>query len=176
METVHELYPAAKIGERVQAMAREIETHLGDDFVLLCVLNGAFMFSADLARAISQTGPRPRIEFATFKSYGVGTESSGSVRLKGELPDGLKGSQVLLVDDILDSGRTLLTAKMMLESEGVAQVQTCVLLDKPARRAAPIEADYVGFAIDDVFVVGYGIDYAEKYRCLPYLGYVTGAE
>ncbi len=176
METVHELYAAEIIGERVETMAREIETNLGDDFVLLCVLNGAFMFSADLARAISQHGPRPRIEFATFKSYGVGTESSGAVRLRGELPEGLRGSQVLLVDDILDSGRTLLTAKMMVEGAGATEVQTCVLLDKPSRRAAPIEADYVGFTIDDVFVVGYGIDYAEKYRCLPYLGHVTGAK
>lgn len=171
-ESVHELYDADAIAARVRALAAEVEAAFGADFVLLCVLNGAFMFAADLARALTLAGPRPRVEFATFKSYGTGMESSGKVHLMGELPDGLAGARVLLVDDILDSGRTLLTAKMMVEDAGAAEVRTCVLLDKPERRAAPIEADHVGFRIDDLFVVGYGIDYAEKYRCLPYLAYV----
>lgn len=168
------LFPAEAIARRVEALATDIAGDLGEEFVLLCVLNGAFVFTADLARALADKGCHPRIEFASFKSYGNATESSGRVRLVGELPDSLSGAKVLLVDDILDTGRTLLTARLMVEDAGATAVSTCVLLDKPARRAAPVEADYVGFAIDDVFVVGYGIDYAEKYRYLPDLAHISG--
>ncbi len=167
------LFTAADISARVDALAAAIARAVGPDFVLLCVLNGAFIFTADLARALASRGCRPRIEFASFKSYGSATESSGRVRLVGEFPGDLAGAKVVLVDDILDSGRTLLTARMMVEDAGAESVSTCVLLDKPARRAAPVEADYVGFTIDDVFVVGYGIDYAEKFRYLPDLAHIS---
>ncbi len=168
------LFAAADISRRVDSLAAGISKAMGPDFVLLCVLNGAFIFTADLARALAARGCRPRIEFASFKSYGSSTESSGRVRLIGEFPGNLAGERVLLVDDILDTGRTLLTARMMVEDAGAEKVSTCVLLDKPARRAAPVEADYVGFSIDDVFVVGYGIDYAEKFRYLPDLAHISG--
>ncbi len=168
------LFAAADISRRVDSLAAGISNAMGPDFVLLCVLNGAFIFTADLARALAARGCRPRIEFASFKSYGSSTESSGRVRLIGEFPGNLAGERVLLVDDILDTGRTLLTARMMVEDAGAEKVSTCVLLDKPARRAAPVEADYVGFSIDDVFVVGYGIDYAEKFRYLPDLAHISG--
>jgi len=168
------LFAAADISRRVDTLAAAISKAMGPDFVLLCVLNGAFIFTADLARALAARGCRPRIEFASFKSYGSSTESSGRVRLIGEFPGNLAGERVLLVDDILDTGRTLLTARMMVEDAGAEKVETCVLLDKPARRAAPVEADYVGFSIDDVFVVGYGIDYAEKFRYLPDLAHISG--
>ena len=167
------LFAATDIAKRVDTLAAAISKAMGPEFVLLCVLNGAFIFTADLARALASRGCRPRIEFASFKSYGGATESSGRVRLVGEFPGNLAGAKVLLVDDILDTGRTLLTARMMVEDAGAEKVSTCVLLDKPARRAAPVEADYVGFSIDDVFVVGYGIDYAEKFRYLPDLAHIS---
>ena len=168
------LFAAGDISKRIESLAGDIARAMGQEFVLLCVLNGAFIFTADLARALAARGCRPRIEFASFKSYGSSTESSGRVRLVGEFPGNLSGERVLLVDDILDTGRTLLTARMMVEDAGAQTVATCVLLDKPARREAPVEADYVGFAIDDVFVVGYGIDYAEKFRYLPDLAHISG--
>ncbi len=168
------LFAAEDIARRIETLADDIAEDFGEDFSLLCLMNGAFVFTADLARALAARGSRPRIEFASFKSYGKSTESSGRVRLIGELPGSLAGAKVLLVDDILDTGRTLLTAKMMAEEAEATSVATCVLLDKPARRAAPVEADYVGFTIDDVFVVGYGIDYAEKYRYLPDLAHIVG--
>lgn len=168
------LFAAGDISKRIETLADDIARAMGQEFVLLCVLNGAFIFTADLARSLAARGCRPRIEFASFKSYGSSTESSGRVQLIGEFPGNLAGERVLLVDDILDTGRTLLTARMMVEDAGAEKVATCVLLDKPARRAAPVEADHVGFAIDDVFVVGYGIDYAEEFRYLPDLAHISG--
>jgi hypoxanthine phosphoribosyltransferase len=169
-------FTEVQIRERVERLSDEIARRLGDDFVIVSILNGAFLFTADLVRALGRRGCRPRVEFITLKSYGAGTESSGDVRLVGTLPERIEAMPVLLVDDVLDSGRTLVTAKSLLADRGAASVATCVLLDKPAHREVPVTPDFAGFAVDDLFVVGYGIDYAERYRYLPYLGYVdTGA-
>jgi hypoxanthine phosphoribosyltransferase len=170
------LYSEAQIEARVDALADEIAARLGHEFVIVSILNGAFLFTADLVRALGRRGCRPRIEFITLKSYGDGTASSGDVRLVGVLPERLDGMAVLLVDDVLDSGRTLMTAASLLADRGAASVSTCVLLDKPARREVPVTPDFAGFAVDDLFVVGYGIDYAERYRYLPYLGYVEAGD
>jgi hypoxanthine phosphoribosyltransferase len=166
------LYTEAQIRERVETLSHDIARRLGDEFVIVSILNGAFLFTADLVRALGRRGCRPRVEFITLKSYGDGTQSSGDVRLVGILPEQIEGMPVLLIDDVLDSGRTLMTASSLLADRGAGPVSTCVLLDKPARREVPVTPDFAGFAVDDVFVVGYGIDYAERYRYLPYLGYV----
>jgi hypoxanthine phosphoribosyltransferase len=112
------------------------------------------------------------MEFVNLKSYGDATESSGQVRVLGTLPERLDGRAVLIVDDILDTGRTMQFARALLSGLGASPVQLCVFLDKPSRRVVPLQADHVGFAIDDRFVVGYGLDHAKKWRGLPDLAAV----
>ncbi|NCC53763.1 MAG: hypoxanthine phosphoribosyltransferase, partial [Spartobacteria bacterium] len=115
----------------------------------------------------------PRIDFTTLSSYGGGTESSGAVEIAKDMSVDVNGADVFLVDDILDTGRTLTFARNHAFEKGARSVRTCVLLDKPSRRIVPIEADHVGFEIDDFFVVGYGLDYDSYYRELPYIAKVT---
>jgi len=115
----------------------------------------------------------PRIDFITLESYYSGTESSGTVNVAKDLSLDIEGATVILVDDILDTGRTLTFAKRHLLEKGARDVRTCTLLDKPSRRLVPCEADFVGFTIDDHFVVGYGLDYDSYYRDLPYIAKVT---
>jgi hypoxanthine phosphoribosyltransferase len=164
------LFSEAQLAQRVEALAREVCDAIEGDFVVVCLLKGAFVFAADLLRAMHRLGAGPAIEFLQLSSYGARKESSGEVRLIGEIPPGLTGRQVLLVDDILDTGRSLSSAARLLREAGVARLWICVLLDKPSRRVVEATADFVGFTIPDVFVVGYGIDYAENYRGLPCLG------
>jgi hypoxanthine phosphoribosyltransferase len=142
------------------------------DYVMVVILNGAFMFAADLARALARHGSHPTMEFVNLKSYGDATESSGQVRVLGTLPERLDGRAVLIVDDILDTGRTMHFARALLAGLGAAPVRLCVFLDKPARRVAAIEAEHVGFSIEDRFVVGYGLDHAKRWRGLPDLAAV----
>ena len=168
------LFTEASIARRVDELAAAIAAALPRHFTLVGLLKGSFVFVAALARALSKAGCSPRIEFMRVSSYGSGTTSSGIVSLMGDAPDGVKGEPVLLVDDIQDSGRTLAFTREFLLERGAARVWTCTLLDKPSRREVTSgEVDYVGFAIPDVFVVGYGIDYAERYRELPYIGQVA---
>jgi hypoxanthine phosphoribosyltransferase len=166
------LIDAAVIAARVDAMARDIVAAMPSDYVMVVILNGAFMFAADLARALARHGSHPTMEFVNLKSYGDATESSGQVRVLGTLPERLDGRAVLIVDDILDTGRTMHFARALLAGLGAAPVRLCVFLDKPARRAAAIEAEHVGFSIDDRFVVGYGLDHAKRWRGLPDLAAV----
>ena len=174
-ETVATLFGEAELHARVEQLAQAIDAVLPQRFTLVGLLKGSFVFVADLARALSKAGCHPRIEFMRVSSYGSGTTSSGIVSLMGDAPDGVKGEPVLLVDDIQDTGRTLAFTRAFLLERGAAQVWTCTLLDKPSRREiAAGEVDFVGFAIPDVFVVGYGIDYAERYRELPFIGKVGG--
>jgi hypoxanthine phosphoribosyltransferase len=162
----------AAIARRVDELAVEIAASLPREFVMVCVLNGAFMFTADLARALARHDRHPTIEFVNLKSYGDATESSGQVRVLGTLPESLDGRAVLLVDDILDSGRTLHFARALLTGLGASPVSICVFLDKPTRRVVPIRADHIGFTIEDRFVVGYGLDHAKRWRGLPSLAAV----
>ena len=167
---VEMLFTRRRIAARVRRLAREIATDLGPDFLMVVVLKGAFVFAADLARALHAEGARPRLGFLVLSSYGAGTCSAGSIHVLGEMLDDVAGRGVLVIDDILDTGLTLAHARDRLLAHGAAGVRTCVLVDKPARREIPIEADYVGFDVGERFVVGYGIDHAERYRELPYLG------
>lgn len=161
------LIDAATIARRIDALAAEVQAAMPRDFVMVVILNGAFMFAADLTRALARRGSHPTMEFVNLKSYGDATESSGQVRVLGTLPERLDGRAVLIVDDILDTGRTLHFARALLAGLGASPVRLCVFLDKPARRVAPMKADHVGFEIEDRFVVGYGLDHAKRWRGLP---------
>ena len=166
------LFSAAEIAGRVDALAGEISRTLPTDFVMVGILKGAAVFVADLARALDRAGARPEIEFMRLASYGLAKESSGAVQLLGDTPAGLAGRPALLVDDIVDTGRSIAFAAAQLRQRGISDLRICALLDKPQRREIEVTIDFVGFTIGDVFVVGYGTDHAEKYRHLPYIGIV----
>ncbi|MFA6172132.1 MAG: hypoxanthine phosphoribosyltransferase [Kiritimatiellales bacterium] len=171
------LFTSGQIRQRVRAMIDEIaETCAADNLVVVGILRGSFIFMADLVRGFAQHNLHPRIDFITLSSYGGGTESSGTVRICHDTDEDLTGADVVIVDDILDSGRTLAFAKALFLKRGARSVRTCVLLDKTANRAVDLEADYTGFPVDDVFVVGYGLDYDKHYRELPHIARVTFLE
>jgi len=156
-----------QIARRIRAMAKQIEKDFnGREMVIVSLLNGTVMFLADLIRNISLP---LRLDFMGVSSYGSGTESRELVFTK-ELRLDVKGRDVLLVDDILDTGKTLHRVTDILKKLKPRQIKICVLLDKPERRVERISADYVGFTIPNLFVVGYGLDYAERYRNLPFVG------
>lgn len=158
----------ARIGEMVLDIARNLRRQ---ELTLVGILRGSFMFTADLVRLLYNNDIHPLIDFVFVTSY-EGTESSGKLRLLRDMSLDVKDRRVLIVDDILDTGRTLKFTKDYVTQRGAKQVEACVLLDKPSRRIAPVKADYVGFTIDDVFVVGYGLDYNGRYRDLPYIGII----
>lgn len=153
-----------QIAGRVTAMAEQISHDFrGDSVLLLGVLKGATIFLSDLARALTVDAT---FDFLAVSSYGKGTKSSGEVRLTKDLDESLQGRNVILVEDILDTGLTMNYLKNMVSSRQPRNLRIAVLLDKPSRRVQQVHADYVGFTIEDVFVVGYGMDYAERYRNL----------
>jgi len=166
---VRVLHDEAAIAARVEELARELASTVPNDVTLVGVLKGGFVFLADLVRALDRHGVAPQVGFMRLSSYGMSKSSSGRIRLIGEPPE-IAGKAVVLVDDIEDTGRSLAFAKDLLLERGAARLWTCVLADKPARREVEAAADFVGFVVPDVFLVGYGIDYAERYRHLPYLG------
>jgi hypoxanthine phosphoribosyltransferase len=166
------LYSAGEIATRVAELAGAIAADLGREPTIVAILKGSFVFSADLMRALHAEGVHPRIDFMMLSSYGAGTESSGTVRVLRDVTDDVAGRPVLLVDDILESGRTLSFARQRLLEQGAARVEVAVLLEKPGKRKAEIDARFVGFRTPDLFVVGYGLDYAHYYRELPYIGVV----
>jgi hypoxanthine phosphoribosyltransferase len=169
------LFDEATIAGRVDQLAAAVAAALPERFTVVGLLKGSFVFVADLVRALHRVRCAPRIEFMRVSSYGSGTKSSGIVSLMGDAPPGVRGEPVLLVDDIQDTGRTLAFTRDLLLERGAQRVWTCTLLDKPSRREVEGgEVDFVGFTIPDVFVVGYGIDYAERYRYLPFIGRVGG--
>jgi hypoxanthine phosphoribosyltransferase len=170
--TVTKLFGEAEIAGRVEELAGELAKVLEGDFTVVAVLKGSFVFAADLIRALDREGLSPGVEFMRLSSYGHAKKSSGKVRLIGDAPEDFGGRRVLLLDDIVDTGRSLAHAKEMILERGASRVLTVALLDKPSRREVDIAADFVGFTIEDLFVVGYGIDYDEQYRHLPYIGTV----
>lgn len=172
MTDIEPLFSEAEIAARVEALAGEISAAIAEPFLVVALLKGSFVFAADLLRALHRRGRHPAIEFMRLSSYGLDTKSSGEVHLLGDIPTDIAGRPILLLDDIADSGRSLAYARALLEQRQAGAVWTCVLLDKPSRREVALRADFVGFSIDDLFVAGYGIDYAEKYRQLPYIGVV----
>ena len=137
------------------------------DLLMVVILKGSFVFAADLFRHLTIPAS---VDFMSVSSYGSGSVSSGVIRVKKDLDTSIEGKDVLIVEDILDSGNTLNHLKDLLHSRGVKSLKICTILNKPDRRVAPIYADYVGFDIPDEFVVGYGLDYDEKFRNLPYVG------
>jgi hypoxanthine phosphoribosyltransferase len=156
-----------QLARRVKVLAREIERDFrGRETVVVSLLSGTVMFLADLMRHISLP---LRLDFIGVSSYGVGTESGDLVFTK-ELRLDVRGRDLLLVDDILDTGKTLSRVLPKLRALKPRRIKVCVLLDKPSRRVEKIRADYVGFAVPDFFVVGYGLDFAERYRNLPFVG------
>ena len=167
---VAKLFDEAAIAARVAGLAREISQVMPQVFTVVGLLKGSFVFVADLVRALDRAGRRPRVDFVTLSSYGLGRQSSGRVRLVGAPPADIAGRAVLLVDDVVDTGRSLAFARDLLLNLGASELRSCALLDKPARRAVAAPLDFIGFTVGDVFVVGYGIDHAEQYRHLPYLG------
>jgi hypoxanthine phosphoribosyltransferase len=171
-ETVTPLFTAEQIAERVEALAREIAAYSSRDLIVVAVLKGSFIFAADLIRALHQEGLEPEIDFIFLASYGAGTTSAGEVKVLRDVEVELAGREVVIVDDILDSGRTLAFAKALLERRGARSVRTCILLDKDVPRAVPIVPDFLGFRCPPVFVVGYGMDLGHRYRELPFIGEV----
>jgi hypoxanthine phosphoribosyltransferase len=167
------LYSEEAIAKRVEELAAEIAALKLDDLIIVAVLKGSFIFAADLIRALHRKGLQPEIDFIFLASYGTGTASSGEVKVLRDVESELKGRDVVIVDDILDSGRTLAFAKALLASRGSRSVRTCVLLDKKVRRAAEIVPDFTGFHCPPVYVVGYGTDLAHRYRELPFIGVVS---
>ncbi len=156
-----------QIIRRIRAMARAIERDFrGREMVIVSLLNGTVMFLGDLIRHLSLP---LRLDFMGVSSYGAGT-TPGELVFTKELRMDVRGRDVLVVDDILDTGRTLSRVLARLRALRPRRIRVCVLLDKPARRVEPVRADYIGFRIPDVFVVGYGLDYAERYRNLPFVG------
>jgi hypoxanthine phosphoribosyltransferase len=171
--TVEILFEAATIARRVDELAVEIAAALPRSFTVAGLLKGAFVLVADLVRALDRAGCEPKVEFLQVSSYGLGKDSSGNVKVIGGMPDSVSGQPVLLVDDIQDTGRTIAFTRALLAEHGAARIWTCALLDKPSRRVVGGDCDFTGFVIPDVFVVGYGIDFAENYRHLPYIGKVA---
>ena len=166
------LFTAAEIKERVEAMAGEIAAKMPADFLIVSLLRGSFMFTADLVRELCAVGVHPQIDFMTLSSYGQGSSSSGQVVVGRDLTDDVKGRQILIVDDILETGRTLRFAHDLLIERGAADIKIAMLLEKPNKLEVAAKADFVGFSIPDKFVVGYGLDYANHYRELPFIGYL----
>jgi hypoxanthine phosphoribosyltransferase len=154
--------------KRVAELGAQISAdYKGKQPVLVSVLRGSYIFMADLTRHIDTFC---QIDFMAVSSYGSGTVSSGQVNILKDLSDSIEGKDVIVVEDILDSGNTLYYLLQVLQARRPASIKLATLLDKPSRRAKPIQADYVGFEVPDAFVVGYGLDYDELYRNLPYIG------
>ena len=171
MDTViHEMITEKQIADKISEMAAQInKDYEGKEIHLICVLKGSVFFCCELAKRI--TVP-VTMDFMAVSSYGSGTESSGRLEVKKDLDEPVDGKHCLIIEDIIDTGSTLNLTKKMLLARNPASVKLCTLLDKPDRRKVEIEAEYTGFVIPDKFVAGYGLDYAQKYRNLPYIGEV----
>ena len=162
------LYTEEELRQRVKELGCQITAdYAGREPLLISVLRGAYIFMADLTRSINLN---VTVDFMSVSSYGAGTVSSGQVEIKKDLSASIEGKDLIIVEDILDSGNTLYYLLDVLRARKPASIRICTLMDKPERRKKPITADYVGFTIPDAFIVGYGLDYAEKYRNLPYVG------
>ena len=159
-----------EVNEKIRAMGEQIsKDYAGKEIHMICVLKGGVFFMCELAKRIAVP---VSLDFMAVSSYGGDTKSSGVVKIVKDLDESIQGKDVLVVEDIVDSGRTLSALMEMLRERGPKSLQLCTLLDKPDRRVIPVEVNYTGFTIPDEFVVGYGLDYAQKYRNLPFIGVV----
>lgn len=167
-EKINVLIPEEEIDKRVREVAEQInKDYAGKSIHLICILKGSVMFACELAKRL--TVP-VTLDFMSVSSYGSGTTSTGIVRIVKDLDEPLEGKEVLIVEDIIDTGRTLAHLIEVLKTRRPASVRLCTLLDKPDRRVSHVDVDYTCFTIPDQFVVGYGLDYDQKYRNLPYVG------
>ncbi|MGO8954222.1 MAG: hypoxanthine phosphoribosyltransferase [Rhodomicrobium sp.] len=172
VKSIEVLFPAEAIAQRNLELAREIASREFHDLLVVSVLKGSFIFAADLMRAMHGAGLAPEIEFILISSYGVGT-SGGEVKILRDVDAPVAGRDVLVIDDILESGKTLKFTRDLMLGRGARSVSIAVLLDKRKRRQAKIEADFVGFECPDRFVVGYGMDAAHAFRELPFVGTIV---
>ncbi len=169
-EHIKVLLSESEVDSRISEIGRQVSAdYAGRSVHLICVLKGGCFFLCELAKRI--TVP-VSLDFMSVSSYGSNTESSGKITIKKDLDESIKGKDVLVVEDIVDSGRTLSSLLKMLQEREPASLRLCTLLDKPERRVCEINVDYTGFRIPDAFVVGYGLDYDQRYRNLPYIGVV----
>ena len=173
---IQSLFSEKQIARRIGALAREIAQSRPHRLLAVPILKGSFVFAADLMRACHRAGLSPEVDFLILASYRADTRSSGHVDILRDIETDVKGRDVLLIDDILESGRTLAFARDLLVVRGARRVMTAVLLDKAGHRAAAIEADFKGFDCPDKFVVGYGMDMAHAFRELPFVGYLASEE
>lgn len=173
-ETIKVLVSEEEVNKKICQIGEQISRdYEGKQIHLICVLKGGVFFMCELAKRISVP---VSMDFMSVSSYGADTKSSGVVRIVKDLDEPLEGRDVLIVEDIIDSGRTLSYLIEILRKRNPNSIRLCTLLDKPERRVKDVKVDYVGFNIPDEFVVGYGLDYAQKYRNLPYIGVVEGVE
>jgi len=162
------LFSEEQLKKRVEELGKQIQQdYAGKEIMLIAVLRGSFVFMADLCRSIDLPCT---LDFMSVSSYGKGTSSSGQVQITKDLSEDISDRHIIVVEDILDSGNTLSYLLKVLENRRPASIRLCTLLDKPDRRVKQVDVHYCGFSIPDAFVVGYGLDYAEMYRNLPYIG------
>jgi hypoxanthine phosphoribosyltransferase len=169
---IETLISSEQVAARISTLANDIAKKLPPDIMVIALLRGSFVFTADLIRAFYATGIKPQIDFMTLESYGSGISSTGRVTVIRDITENVEGRDVLLLDDILESGRTLSFARDLINERKPKSVNIAVMLEKPGHRKVEIDADFVGFKIPDKFVVGMGLDYANFYRELPYIGAV----
>jgi len=167
------IFAADAIARRLGEMAHEIAGAGLENLMVVAVLKGSFVFAADLIRALHGVGLAPEVDFMTLSSYRKARVSSGQVTILRDMDLEVRGRNVLIVDDVLDSGRTLAFAKDLIAARGARTIRTCVLLDKRVKRAVSLEPDFCAFECPDTFVVGYGMDVAHRYRELPFVGRVV---
>lgn len=170
VKSLTKLFTEEQIEQRICELGAQItKDYAGREIKLIGVLRGASMFYSELAKRIDLP---VRFDFISVSSYGDETESTGQIRIRRELDEPVKGEHLIFVEDIIDTGRTLKELLKLFKDRGAASISLAALLDKPSRRVTDVKADYVGFEIPDAFVVGYGLDYAQYYRNLPYIGIV----
>ncbi|MGN1084283.1 MAG: hypoxanthine phosphoribosyltransferase [Lachnospiraceae bacterium] len=171
-DEVKELISEAEVTERIRELGEQIsKDYAGKELHVICILKGGVFFMCELVKHIAVPVTH---DFMSVSSYGDKTVSSGRVKIIKDLDDSIEGKEVLIVEDIIDSGRTLHHLLQLLRARNPKSIRLCTLLDKPDRREVEVPVDYVGFSIPDLFVVGYGLDYAQHYRNLPYVGVVEG--
>lgn len=173
-DKIRVLLSEEEIDARIKELAEQItKEYEGEEVYFVCTLRGAVFFACELAKRVSLD---VKMDFLQVSSYGDGTESSGVINMKKDLEDSIEGKHVIVIEDIIDTGRTLSYLMKLLQERNPGSLKLCSLLDKPDRRVSDVNADYIGFVIPDLFVVGYGLDYAQKYRNLPYIGVVETEE
>lgn len=169
MEEVNVLINKTKLEKRIEEMGKQIQKdYEGKEIVLIGILKGSVMFMSELAKNIKNS---VALDFMDVSSY-EGTESTGKIKINKDIRDSIEGKDVIIVEDIIDTGRTLTYVRDYLKQKNPNSVKIATMLSKPSRRVMELQVDYIGFAIEDKFVVGYGLDYNEKYRNLPYIGYI----